>query len=293
MSQSAHAATSRSRVSAGNATARWVGSRSGARALSWVLLLGGWLLVSVIIPRIPGPWPVFESLVEEALSGELLANFWISMQRLSVGMVVSVAVGLVFGVALGRWRTLDMLLSGPAIAALAIPSIIWALLATMWFGFGDTAPIMTVILSATPFVGVNVTTGIQAIPPELVRMSRAFSVPAWRRVIRLYVPAVMGYLFAGTRLALIVGWQGLLLSEWFGAAEGAGFRARYWYDANRLHGTMAWIVVFVTVMLLFDRVLLERASRWVFRWRPQPMAKDDATAELEPHQASAHDDREG
>jgi len=240
-----------------------------ARVGSWLLVPAVWVAISAAVPRIAGPVPVAEAFWEELTSGELYWQFGISLRRFLVGMAIGIGLGLVVGIALGIWRVFDLLLSGPAIAALAIPSIIWALLATMWFGFGDTAPIFTVAVSALPFVGVNVTTGIQAMPRDLTRMSAAFGVPAWRRLTRLLVPAVTGYLFAGTRLAMIVGWQALLLSEWFGAVDGVGFRARYWYDANRPEGTLAWIVLFIVFVVLLDRVLLERISRWVFRWRAQ------------------------
>lgn len=242
-------------------------TRAAARVGSWLLIPALWVAVSAIAPRIPGPVPVAQAFVEELSSGELLTHFWISLWRLAIGMAIAIVLGLAIGILLGAWRVFDLLLTGPAIAALAIPSIIWALLATMWFGFGDTAPIFTVVVSAVPFVAVNIATGVQAIPTALTRMSTAFRVPWWRRLGRLTVPAVMGYLFAGGRLALVVGWQALLLSEWFGAVDGGGFRARYWYDANQLDGTLAWVAFFIIFILLLDRVLIERTSRWVFRWR--------------------------
>lgn len=257
----------RGRQPAGVATST-VG-RIATRLGSWALVPVAWAVVSVAVPRIPGPVPVVQALLEELTGGEFFFHFGVSLRRLAVGMAIAIVVGLAIGIVLGAWRVFDLVLTGPAVAALAIPSIIWALLATMWFGFGDTAPIFTVAVSAVPFVSVNITTGIQAMPSELSRMSSAFRVPWWRRILRLTIPAVTSYLFAGSRMALVVGWQALLLSEWFGALEGGGFQARYWYDANQLDVTMAWIVIFIAFIVLLDRVLIERLSRWVFRWRAE------------------------
>lgn len=267
----------RRRLTAG-AAASTVG-RVATRVGSWVLVPVAWLAVSVAVPRIPGPVPAVQALLDEFTGGDLLIHLGVSLRRLAIGMAIAIVVGLAIGIVLGAWRVFDLVLTGPAVAALAIPSIIWALLATMWFGFGDTAPIFTVAISAVPFVSVNITTGIQAMPTELSRMSSAFRVPWWRRIFRLTIPAVTGYLFAGSRMALVVGWQALLLSEWFGALEGGGFRARYWYDANQLDGTMGWIVVFIAFILLLDRVVIERISRWVFRWRAEETgARQEASA---------------
>ena len=59
----------------------------------------------------------------------------------------------------------------------------------------------------------------------------------------------------------------MLLAEWFGGSGGAGYRARYWYDANQFAGFAAWVVLFVGVIIVLDQVVFERAARRAFRWR--------------------------
>jgi NitT/TauT family transport system permease protein len=83
----------------------------------------------------------------------------------------------------------------------------------------------------------------------------------------LILPAVTGYLFAGIRFAIIIGWNGVLLSEWFGAAEGVGWRTRFWYDANRYRGFVGWVILFIIFIVLLDRLVLTRLQRYAFRWR--------------------------
>ena len=149
----------------------------------------------------------------------------------------------------------------------AIPAIIWALLTALWFGFNWKAPVLTVALTATPFVAVDVTQGVQAVPRDLVRMSKAFGVPVARRVRLLVLPFVMDYVFTGLRFGIILGWNGVLLSEWFASTEGVGWQARYWYDANNFTGFVAWVVLFVGFIVIFDRLILVPIQNRVFRWR--------------------------
>jgi len=109
--------------------------------------------------------------------------------------------------------------------------------------------------------------GVRAITPDLHRMSAAFGVPLTKRIRYLILPAVMGYLFAGIRFAVITGWNGVLLAEFFGSAEGVGWRTRFWYDANRYRGFVGWIIVFIIFIILLDRLVFTRIQRRVFRWR--------------------------
>ena len=64
-----------------------------------------------------------------------------------------------------------------------------------------------------------------------------------------------------------------MLAEWFGAAEGVGWRARIWYDANRYRGFVGWVIVFIVFILAVDRLVLTPFQRRAFRWR-------DAQAEV-------------
>lgn len=250
-----------------NEVSSWLTGRTGASATAGLFFLTLWQLADALGERVPGPIVVTQAAIAEVQAGDFIGNFAISMQRFGIGIGLSILIGTALGLAIGASRFLNDLLGDINLVGLSIPAVIWALLCIMWFGFGDTAPIVTIVLSAVPFVAVNVATGARSIPPELLRMSGSFAVPRLRQVRHVLLPAVWGYLFAGIRFAVMSGWNGLLLSEWFGASDGVGHQARYWYDANRMPGFVAWVAFFILFMVLTDRLVLERTSRHVFRWR--------------------------
>ena len=245
----------------------WLTGPTGAAIAAALLFLVLWQIAGIVGDRIPGPVPVVEAAINEIERGEFFFNFAISMQRFVIGMVISIVLGIIIGLAIGSFRIFDDLFGDVNLVGLAIPAVIWALLCAMWFGFADTAPILTVVLSAIPFVVVNVAAGARSVPPALLDMSESYDVPPARRLRHAVLPSITGYAVAGIRFGVMSGWNGLLLSEWFGSADGVGHRARYWYDANQLPGFVAWIAFFIAFMVLTDRVLLERLSRRAFRWR--------------------------
>ena len=271
----------------GGALRRAVTSDPGARIASYLLLLVAWQLVALYEERFPGPAKVLGFLWLEVTAGshggvvrgEFLEHFAATLPRFGIGIAISLVIGLVAGVVIGGSKLAEAFLRDTLLVLVALPAIIWAFLTQMWFGLGDDAVLLTTVLSAFPFVAVNVVQGVQAIPRDLRRMSSAFGVPARRRVRHLQIPAVTGYFFAGLRFAVIIGWNAVLLGEWFSASAGVGWRSRYWYDANRYQGFVGWVVIFILFIVLLDRFVLVRLQRRAFRWRDAQLSEIEREVE--------------
>jgi ABC-type nitrate/sulfonate/bicarbonate transport system permease component len=242
-------------------------SGTAARVTFYVVAFLLWIALAAFFVRVPGPASVLDSLITEFSRGEVFTNFADTFYRFTVGVVLSVVVGILIGVVMGLSGLARAFFESPVLVGLSIPAIIWAFLTVMWFGFGDTSPIVTTFLTAVPFVIINVAQGVQGVSRDLRDMSSSYGVPLGRRIKDLILPAVAGYVLAGVRFAVIIGWNGVLLAEWFGGSGGAGFRARYWYDANQFAGFAAWVILFVVVIVALDQLLFERAARRAFRWR--------------------------
>jgi NitT/TauT family transport system permease protein len=230
-------------------------------------ILAVWQIAVAVGNRVPSPVQTVERLASEAAIGELWHNLAISMNRFVLGLVLALVVGAVVGVLMGMSKLADLAFSDLNAAALAIPAVIWALLTTMWFGFGWLTPVVTVFLSGLPFVIVNIAKATRAVPADLVLMARSFGVPRGHILRHIVAPAVAGSTVAAVRFAIMSAWNGLLLAEWFGSTSGVGWRSRYWYDANQLDGFFAWVLVFILLLVIADLVLLGPIERYATRWR--------------------------
>ena len=250
-------------------------SRRGRSASSSVIalvaallsMLAVWQLAAEFGHRVPSIGETVGRLVDEEAAGHLWMNMAVSMNRFALGLVLALAVGTALGVLMGLSRFAEHALADLTMAALAAPAVIWALLTTMWFGFGWLTPVGTVFLSALPFVVVNIAKAVRAVPPDLVLMARSFDVSRTYVLRHIVAPAVAGSTIAAVRFAVMSAWNGLLLAEWFGSTSGVGWRSRYWYDANQLDGFLAWVVIFIAFLVLADQLILGPVERFVTRWR--------------------------
>lgn len=260
----------------------------GAQITAGVAFLILWQLVTIVAPRVPSPASVAEFLYIEitggshggVVTGEFWEHFAFTLRYFTLGLLIGFVAGVGVGTLIGSSRLGHALFNDSVLVLLTMPAVVWAFLATMWFGISWRAPVVAVAASAFPFVVINVAQGVRSITPELKNMSQAYSVGRWKRFRYLTMAAVTGYLFAGLRFAIIVGWNGILLWEWFSGQAGVGHRTRYWFDANRYRGFVGWVIVFIVFIVVVDRVILNRLQARAFRWRDPPKVTDvEALAE--------------
>lgn len=251
----------------------WLASDHAAQAASIVSAVVVWELLALAIERIPGIPAVISVLNDEIAEGVFFKAFGHTLEAFIVGVALSLAIGTALGILLGLSRFARLFVGDIVVVAVAVPGAIWALLCILWWGFDFRAPVAAIVFTTVPFLIVNISQGVQARSRDLGRMSKAFGVPLHRRIRDLVLPAVMDYVFAAVRFSMIMGWNLVLLTEWFGGTEGVGHRTRYWYDANQFDGFVAWVVFFIAFIVLLDRLVVERIARRVFRWRRLEVVK--------------------
>ena len=248
------------------------------RLLATGLLLFIWQWITFVNGTVPGIDEIVSFLIIELTGGshggQLSGEFWgplgLSLQRYGIGLLIGIPAGAAVGLLIGASSWARGLLTDTTLVLLALPAVVWAFLASLWFGFTWQGPVTAVVLTVAPFVAVNLSAGVRGIDRNLLDMSRSFRVPLTRWVPHLLLGGTLPSAFTGVRLAIMAGWNSLLIVEWFGATSGVGWRARFWYDALRYPGFVGWILLFVLLITLVDRVLLSPLERRAFRWHQQP-----------------------
>jgi ABC-type nitrate/sulfonate/bicarbonate transport system permease component len=255
------------------------GSPRFARLLAWVTFVVVWQLAIPLLPTllVPTPAEVAEFMWDE-VRGDTLAPqtvweaFGTSLGRLGTGLLIAFAIGVPVGLLMGLSKKANWFGHDFVVAGLAMPSLVWALIAAMWFGFGTTAPVITVVLAAVTFVVINIAEGVRNVPKDLLDMGGAYAVPRARLIRHVIFPSLMPFFFAALRYGLANAWKGLVLAELFASTNGAGWMIKFWYDAHRAQGIVGYALFFVIFALIVERLVFGRLSAYVFRWRPQANA---------------------
>jgi NitT/TauT family transport system permease protein len=188
-------------------------------------------------------------------------------RRALYGYTISVLLGGALGVAAGASITSTMMTRPLMTLLLGIPPIAWLVLALLWFGVGDATPVFTVCVACFPIVFIGALRGTRTLDGRLTDLARAYRLPSWQRLMDVYLPHIVSYLFAACITALGIAWKVVLMAELLATSDGAGARLAAARSHLDMAGTMAWVVAVVGLLMLAEYLVLEPIRRQMERWR--------------------------
>jgi len=191
-----------------------------------LVLLAGWFaLVDVFkVPGyvIPTPQGMLKALINGYASGELTRDLAFTAFITLAGFICGSALGFILGALLAEFKPLDRMTAPYVIAFQALPKVAIAPLLLVWLGFGMFSKVVLVTIMCFFPVLVNTQIGLQAAPPELIDLMRAFSATRWLIFWKIRVPAAAGHLFAGLQISAVLGLIGAVVAEFVSSTVGLG-----------------------------------------------------------------------
>lgn len=238
-------------------------------AAAVALLAVWWVSASWVGTDIlPLPTAVAERLWSVWLHEDFLANLWVTLVRVVLGLVLSLAVAVVLGIAMGLARGAERFFDGIVLFGRSVPGLAWALLAVMVIGVSGWAPVLAVVLAVAPLLTLNVWEGTRALDRDLFGMARVFRVGRARQFRDVVVPAILPSIAGSAKLGLALSWKVTVLAELFGVSSGVGFEINRNFQIFEIDGVVAWALSFAVVMAVIEYGVIGPIYRRLTRWRP-------------------------
>lgn len=191
-------------------------------------------------------------------SGLLLRAVGKSFARLAVGYSLSLALGVALGVGLARARWVKDTL-GPVVLGLqAIPSVCWLPLALLWFGLGEAAIQMVIVLGSLLSIALATESAVNTIPPLMVRAARTMGARGATLWLRVILPAAFPGIVSGARLGWTFAWRSLLAGELLFLSGGLGQVLEMGRELHDMALVIGVMVVIVALGLASERLLFAR-----------------------------------
>lgn len=223
--------------------------------------LTGWLNPSVL----PAPKTVLDALWNGIISGLLLDDLAISLQRSGIAFACAVIIAIPLGIFMGQIPVIERGLD-PIVqlfrqtSALALYPVFILLL-----GLGETSKIF-VIFWATIFpLLLNTVSGVKEVDPKIIEMARVYGASKYFIFYRIVIPASLPSIFVGLRLAATTALLLLIASEMIGANSGIGFRVMHAQYNFQIPLMFAPIALLAALGIFANWVLVliqKRLCRW-------------------------------
>jgi ABC-type nitrate/sulfonate/bicarbonate transport system permease component len=240
------------------------------RLVSVAVLLAAWQAAAQAAGSrlLPAPLTVATFIAEEAARGDLFHNVGVTLLRVGVSFGLAMALGVLLGVALGRAKALNLALDTPLLVVLNTPALVITVLAYIWVGLNETAAILAVVLNKLPNVAVIVREGARELDPGLEEMARTYRFDRRTWIAHVLVPQLQPYVVAAARSGLSLAWKIVLVIELLGRPDGVGFAINFYFvQSTNVAAILGYSIVFMSVMIAIDILILQRLQAHVRRWR--------------------------
>lgn len=194
------------------------------RCLSVAVTLAVWEVYGRSVDPIFLSYPtaIVAAVPRMLATGELQKACLLSVQTLCIGLFFAVTVGTLLGLLMGRYRTLDHLLTVQISALYSTPNISLIPLLILWFGLGITSKIVIVFLAAFFPVIINTYSGVRNVGRGLVEIALAEGANEIQIFWEIIMPASLPFIMTGIRLAVGRAVVGMVAGEMFTAVSGLG-----------------------------------------------------------------------
>jgi NitT/TauT family transport system permease protein len=211
------------------------------------------------------PSAIFEAAVQLIQSGALKKAMVQTLWPFSVGMALTVVVGIALGIVMAQWRTLEYVLDPFINALYAIPRIALIPLIILWAGLEFVGKVSILVSVAIFPITVNAFSGIRDVRGAMLEIGRAYGATEWQIFWKIVLPAAIPFIMAGIRLAVGLAIIGIIVAEFFTAISGLGGMIVEYanvFATAKLFVPIIVIALIGVVLTEFVMWLERRMSRW-------------------------------
>jgi NitT/TauT family transport system permease protein len=239
------------------------------QALSLIALLAIWQLLALLVESraLPPPLEVFQVLVAGFEDGEIPYHIGITLARVAASFVLAMAIGVGFGIAMGRSKGLDRFFDGWLVLFLNVPALVTIILCYVWFGLIEAAAIAAVAVNKIPNVIVTVREGARSLNPDYLELAQSFHIGSAKTLRHVILPQLFPFVVAAARSGLALIWKIVLVVELLGRSNGVGFQIYTFFQLFDVASIFAYTLAFVAVVQVIEIAGLQPLEARVNRWR--------------------------
>lgn len=193
-------------------------------AVWWLLTRGATAEERLVSPVVlPSPGEVLASAKSLFEERALVRSIVATLQRVLLGFVLAIGVGVPLGVLAGSWRAIDAFAFPMGVFGRNIPIAALIPLSVLWFGTGELQKSMFIFIATVPFVFGNAVQAVADVPDRYVETARTLGASRWETVRKVLFPLALPSIFDGLRILFGLAFGYIMLAEVIDAKHGLGY----------------------------------------------------------------------
>src|SRR5918999_437815 len=243
-----------------------------------VIFLTIWELVGNVLGLInpmfmSAPSLIWKAAVQLFTSGEIWNDLYVSGVESGWGYLLSVIVGVPFGIATGWYKRASYIFDPFINAMNATPRVALLPLVIIWLGIGILSKVGIIFLGAVFPILINVRDGVKTTPFNLLTAARSFGASEWMLFKTVVLPSTIPFILTGMRLGLGRAIVGVMVGELYAATAGIGFMITVAGATFQTDKVFVGVLIFALTGMIGMEVLT-RIERRFDKWRPKVGAQE-------------------
>jgi ABC-type nitrate/sulfonate/bicarbonate transport system permease component len=241
--------------------------------VSVVLFLAVWELVGNVYQWInplfmSAPSLILRAAIELFRSGEIWNDLYVSGVEFFWGFILSVVVGIPFGIAVGWYKRAAYIFDPFVNAMNATPRVALLPLIIILLGIGILSKVGIIFLGSVFPLMINTRDGVKTTPVNLLNAAKSFGASQWQIFGSVVLPSTLPFILTGLRLAVGRALIGVFVGELYAATAGIGFMVTVAGATFQTDKVFVGILIFIIVGLVGTNAL-DRVERRFDKWRPK------------------------
>lgn len=220
----------------------------------------------------PTPSGVAAAMVEMAIDGSLVRNFWVTFGETVAGFAIAAFLGIGLGALISEFRWARRTVYPYLVALQTVPKIAIAPMLVLWFGFGITSKIVIAATIAIFPILVNTIEGLTNTDETRIDMLRSLGGTRAQVFRMVKFPSALPFIFAGLGSGVVLSLLGAVVGEFVGARAGLGNLILIVNARMDTAGVFAILIVLGSIGIALNILLQAVQSRVVFWARPRRSA---------------------
>ena len=198
---------------------------------------------------------------------QFTTNLILTLNRIFIGVGGSIVLATILGIISGFIKPIAYLLQPIITIILGMPVIAWIVLAMIWFGLGATTVIFIVFIATFPIVFIGAYQGMQTIDDDFVVMADSFNLSFKTRLINIYLPHIVSYIFPAILSAIGLSWKIVIMAELISSDDGIGSMLGIAQTQLDTVTVMALLVIMISLLLSIEKLILNPINKRLENWR--------------------------
>ena len=226
----------------------------------WELLVRGFKVPEFLLPA-----PSAIASASWEVAGNLGMHSLATLKTVLLGFLASVLISFPMAMAITSSPAVGNAIYPLLVLTQSIPKVALAPLLVVILGANEVPRVVVTFLVAFFPLVIAISTGLLAVPPELLELGRAYKANWRQELMRIRLPFAVPFIFSGFKVAITLCVVGAVVAEFVNADQGLGYlivTSTAFFKVPLAFGAV--MMLSLMGIVLFQAIVM--LEKWLFPW---------------------------